>query len=69
MALLLPSMIRRVDDYLLVKEINAKLFDNWLQEKAVLVALTAPSAGVEFDYERQELLGMIIWQYILCYQF
>lgn len=56
-ALLFPSIIRRVDDYLLAKEVNAKLFDNWLQEKTVLIALTAPSASVEFDYEQQELLG------------
>lgn len=61
MSLLLPSIIRRIDDYLLVKEINAKLFDNWLHEKAVLIAITAPSAAAEFDYERQELLGWLLY--------
>jgi endoribonuclease Dicer len=60
MALMLPSIVRRIDDYLLAKELNAKLFDNCLDENAVLVALTAPSTGVEFNYERQELLGVRI---------
>ncbi|KAF8322084.1 hypothetical protein DL93DRAFT_2051002 [Clavulina sp. PMI_390] len=63
-ALLFPSIIRRVDDYLLVKELNAKVFDNWLQEKAVLTAITAPSAAVEFDFERQELLGDAYLKYL-----
>src|SRR5258708_7907647 len=56
-ALLLPSILRRIDEYLLVKELNAKLFDNWLDEKPMLEALTTPSANAECDYERLELLG------------
>jgi len=28
-----------VDDHLLTEEVNAKLFDSWLQEKTVLIAM------------------------------
>ena len=55
--LLLPSILRRIDDILLVKELNAKYFDHSIDEHQLLVALSAPSAGLEFDYERLELLG------------
>ena len=54
---MLPSITRRIDDLLLVKEINAKLFDHAIIERHLHSAITAPSAGVEFDYERLELLG------------
>lgn len=55
---LLPSIMKRVDDTLLVREFNAMYFNNEINEVALLTAITAPSAGVEFDYERLELLGM-----------
>lgn len=56
---LLPSIMKRVDDTLLVREFNAMYFNNEINEVALLTAITAPSAGVEFDYERLELLGML----------
>lgn len=56
-ALLLPSITRRVDDLLLVKELNAKYFNNAISEQLLHMALCAPSAAVEHDYERLELLG------------
>lgn len=55
---LLPSVLRRLDDLLLVKELNAKIFGNWIDESHLHAAITAPSASAEFDYERLELLGM-----------
>ena len=56
-ALLLPSITRRIDDLLLVKELNAKFFDHAISEHLLHVAISAPSAGIEYDYERLELLG------------
>lgn len=60
MALLLPSITRRLDDLLLVKELNAKFFDNCITERLLHTAVSAPSASVEFDYERLELLGELL---------
>lgn len=56
--LLLPSITRRIDDQLLVKELNAKFFHHSILERLLIAALTPSVAGVEYDYERLELLGM-----------
>ncbi|KIK65355.1 hypothetical protein GYMLUDRAFT_56087 [Collybiopsis luxurians FD-317 M1] len=56
-ALLLPCIMRRLDDFLLVKELNVGLFSQHISEELLHVALCAPSAGIEYDYERLELLG------------
>ncbi|KAJ3736470.1 hypothetical protein DFJ43DRAFT_1052289 [Lentinula guzmanii] len=56
-ALLLPCIMRRVDDFLLVKELNAGLLSDCVSEKLLHAAISAPSAGIEYDYERLELLG------------
>ena len=56
-ALLLPSITRVIEDLLLVKELNATLFDNSIDEHHLHAAVSAPSAGAEFDYERLELFG------------
>jgi endoribonuclease Dicer len=56
-ALLLPSITRRLDDVLLVKELNAKFFDHSITEQLLHAAISTPAAGMEFDYERLELLG------------
>ena len=56
-ALLLPSITRRIDDFLLVKELNAKFFEHSIMEHHLHAAVSAPAAGIEFDYERLELLG------------
>ena len=55
--LLLPSILRRVDELLIVKELNTKLFDDSIHERELLAALTSPAALAERDYERLELLG------------
>jgi endoribonuclease Dicer len=46
-----------VDDLLLVKELNAKFFDHSIAENHLHAAVSSPSATVEVDYERLELLG------------
>jgi endoribonuclease Dicer len=58
-AQMLPSITRRLDDVLLVKELNAKFFDHSIRENLLHTAITAPSANAEFDYERLELLGKL----------
>jgi endoribonuclease Dicer len=53
----LPSIMRRIDDFLVVKELNAKFFDHAVKEDLLHVAVCTPSAAIEYDYERLELLG------------
>jgi endoribonuclease Dicer len=45
------------DRILLAKEMNATLFNETMNERDLLTALTPTSANVEHDYERLELLG------------
>ena len=56
-AMFLPSIMRRIDDFLVVKELNAKFFDHVVKEDLLHVAICTPSAALEYDYERLELLG------------
>ncbi|KAI9512169.1 ribonuclease III, partial [Russula earlei] len=63
-ALLLPSVMRRIDDMLLVTELNAALFDHSIQSHQLHAAISAPSACAEFDYERLELLGDAYLKYL-----
>jgi endoribonuclease Dicer len=51
--------MHRIDDILLVKQLNFRFFNNSISEDLLLAALCPRSAGVEFDYERLELLGEI----------
>ncbi|OJA16985.1 hypothetical protein AZE42_00577 [Rhizopogon vesiculosus] len=55
--LLLPSITRRIDDFLIVKELNTQFFANMILEQHLLSAVFAPSATFETDYERLELFG------------
>jgi capsid protein len=57
-ALALPSIMTRIDEALLIKELNARMFDNVIREDLLRGALTPPGAEVEFNYERLELLGI-----------
>ena len=69
-ALLLPSITRRIDDLLLVKELNTKFFSHKISEGLLHVAICAPSAGYEYDYERLELLGPLLSLYAdACFTF
>ena len=49
--------MRRIDDLLLIKELNAKFFDHMILEQHLHEAVSPPSAAIEYDYERLELLG------------
>ncbi|OCH93588.1 ribonuclease III [Obba rivulosa] len=62
--LLLPCVMRRIDDQLLIKELNAKLFQHSINERYLLPALFPPSADTEFDYERLEFLGDAYLKYL-----
>ncbi|KAJ7068184.1 hypothetical protein C8F01DRAFT_1050127 [Mycena amicta] len=63
-ALLLPSMLRRLDSFLLVKELNARTFRHQISETLLDMAITAPSSRMEHDYERLELLGDSFLKYL-----
>ena len=63
-ALLLPSIMRRIDDLLLVTELNAALFDHSIEDHHLHAAISAPSACAELDYERLELLGDAYLKYL-----
>jgi endoribonuclease Dicer len=56
--------MRRMDDMLLVTELNAALFDNTIQKHQLHAAISAPSTCAEFDYERLELLGDAYLKYL-----
>ena len=56
--------MRRIDDMLLVTELNAALFDHSIQDDLLHAAVSAPSACTEFDYERLELLGDAYLKYL-----
>jgi endoribonuclease Dicer len=56
--MLLPSITRRIDDLLLVKELNANFFSHAISEHLLHMAVSVPSAGIEYNYERLELIGV-----------
>lgn len=53
----MPSIMNKLDSYLLTKELNAKLFHNAVLEQQLHIALSTPAAWTEFNYERLEFLG------------
>lgn len=63
-AMLLPSIMKRIDDLLLVKELDATFFDHAVREDLLHNAICTPSAGLEYDYERLELLGDAFLKYL-----
>ncbi|EIN10713.1 ribonuclease III [Punctularia strigosozonata HHB-11173 SS5] len=62
--LYLPSLARRIDEMLLVKELNAEILHDLVGEQLLLEAITPPSASAEFNYERLELLGDAFLKYL-----
>ncbi|KAJ7699997.1 hypothetical protein B0H17DRAFT_1196016 [Mycena rosella] len=63
-ALLVPSITRRLESFLLVKELNARFFNHEISETLLDMAITAPSSRAEYDYERLELLGDSFLKYL-----
>lgn len=47
----------RIDEILLVKELNARMFNNVIREDLLREALTPPAAEAGLNYERLEILG------------
>jgi len=60
----MPSIMTRIDEILLVKELNARMFDNVIREDLLRVALTPPVAEAECNYERLEILGNDISKFL-----
>lgn len=54
---LLPSIMKKFDDLMLVKELNSRFFGNSINEEQLHAAITPPLVLMEFDYERLEMLG------------
>ncbi|KZO93295.1 ribonuclease III [Calocera viscosa TUFC12733] len=63
-SMLLPSIVARLEELLLVRECNSALFEGRLDEGLLGQALTAPSVGVGYDYQRLELLGDSFLKYL-----
>jgi hypothetical protein len=47
----------KIDETLLVMELNARMFDNVIREDLLREALTPLAAEAGFNYERLEILG------------
>ncbi|KAK0461022.1 uncharacterized protein EV420DRAFT_1529795 [Desarmillaria tabescens] len=61
---LLPSIMENINHILLVKELNANFFGLSVAEDLLRMAITAPSVGLAYDYERLELLGDSFLKYV-----
>lgn len=59
MGYLLPSIIRRIDEFLLIKQLNAKNLNHCVKDDLLIMATSSPLAGNDYNYERLELLGML----------
>lgn len=59
MGFLLPSIMRKIDEFLLVKQLNAKILCHGVRGDLLMMATASPLAGNDYDYERLELLGML----------
>lgn len=52
--------MENINHILLVKELNINFFGHSVAEDLLRMAITAPSVGLAYDYERLELLGKLI---------
>ncbi|KAG8990236.1 hypothetical protein FRB93_003281 [Tulasnella sp. JGI-2019a] len=64
-AIALPSVLVRIDDMMVAKQLNATIFENKIDDSKLTDALTASSAERGRDYERFELLGDTILKYVI----
>jgi endoribonuclease Dicer len=58
--LLLSSVMRRIDEFLLVKELNIQLLNDIVPDDLLHSAITPASAKLEHNYERLEMLGSFL---------
>lgn len=63
-AYLVPCCLRRVEDTLLVKLLNHQFFDNEIEERLLLSAISSPSLCGDLDYQRLELLGDSVLKFL-----
>ncbi|KAK0454722.1 hypothetical protein EV421DRAFT_1758788 [Armillaria borealis] len=61
---LFPSIMENINHILLVKELNVNFFGHSVAEDLLRMAITAPSVGLAYDYERLELLGDSFLKYV-----
>lgn len=47
----------KIDEALILKELNARMFSNAIREDLLREALTPRGAEAEYNYERPEILG------------
>jgi endoribonuclease Dicer len=64
MGYLVPSIMHKIDEFLLVKQLNAKYLDHCVRDDLLIMATSSPLAGNDYNYERLELLGISIIFYI-----
>ncbi|KAI8136903.1 hypothetical protein BJV82DRAFT_718564 [Fennellomyces sp. T-0311] len=62
-AMLLPSIMTRLDSYLLIKEATIR-YDLPVKDDMILEAYTTPSASMAMNYERLETLGDSLLKFI-----
>jgi hypothetical protein len=53
-----PSILLRINELLIVQQLNHALFSGKICEKLLRVASTPPAAGADVNYERLEILGL-----------
>ncbi|EJD53820.1 ribonuclease III [Auricularia subglabra TFB-10046 SS5] len=63
-AYLVPCCLRRIEDTLLVKLLNHQFFDNEIEERLLLSAISSPSLCGDLDYQRLELLGDSVLKFL-----
>lgn len=63
-AMLLPSVLTRIDEILLVKELNAVHFRHIIAEDLLHAAVTTSAAAFDRNYERLELYGDAFLKYL-----
>lgn len=54
-----PSILLKINELMLVKQLDHAFFSGKICEQLLRVALTPPAAGAEVNYERLEILGQL----------
>ena len=51
MGYLLPSIMRRINEFLLVKQLNAKILNHCVRDDLLVITTASPLAYNEYNYE------------------